>query len=83
MKKVLIRANTSNRRRRSITAAENNEDTRVADTIDILKDDFNFAIDSFDKMARSGQVNEALEIMSQLSQSLNEAIQDAAQSITE
>lgn len=80
-KKFTVYAGTQPRLR-PIRAAEE-EDTRVADMTDSLKDDFDFALDGFDKMVRNGNVAEALSIMTALSDAINTAIQDAAAQITQ
>lgn len=82
-KRFVVYANTStvSRSRKSIRAAEETEDTRVSDMSDSLKDDFDFALDGFDKMVRNGNVAEALSIMTTLSDAINKAIQDAAAQI--
>ena len=61
-----------------ITAAENTEDTRVADLTSIMKDDFNYVIDGFDKLNRDGNTAEALEIMTKLNGAIEEAIEGCA-----
>lgn len=66
-----------------VLAADEKEDTRVADFIDVLKDDFNYALDSFDKLSRDGKVSEALEIMSQLNTAVQNAIEASANAIGE
>lgn len=78
MKRVIV-ATT----RRNIKAASDTEDTRVSDMVDSLKDDFEFAIDSFGKLERNGNVAEALSIMTELSKALNAAIQACADQISQ
>lgn len=77
MKRVIASCN----RQRSIKAAEEG-DTRVDDMSTALKDDFNYALDGFDKLVRNGKVAEALSIMSTLSDAINDAIEDSASQIT-
>ncbi|MCM1223254.1 MAG: hypothetical protein NC548_53260 [Lachnospiraceae bacterium] len=80
MKRVVISSNGARGRR--IMAAEEKEDTRVQDMSDGLKDDFDYALDGFDKMVRNGKVAEALSIMTTLSDALNAAISATAAEIS-
>lgn len=80
MKRVVL--STKNLAARRITAAEEKEDTRVADMSDALNDDFDFALDGFDKMVRNGKVAEALSIMTTLSDAINAAIAATAAEIS-
>lgn len=82
-KRFKVIASKDNHPRRIIRAAEEVEDTRVKDLMDALKDDFDYALDGFDKMERDGQVSEALTIMTALHQALNEAIQESASQISQ
>lgn len=82
-RKFKVIASKNNQPRRVIRAAEDVEDTRVKDLMDALKDDFDYALEGFDKMARDGQVSEALNIMTALHQALNEAIQESASQISQ
>lgn len=72
-----------NNRRRSILCASEEEDTRIKDSIDTLKDDFDFFVESIDKLERSGKVEQALSIVYNLSDALNDAIQSSADQIVE
>lgn len=80
MKRVVI--SSQDVRASRIVAAEEKEDTRVADMADALKDDFDYALDGFDKMVRNGKVAEALSIMTTLSDAINTAIQATASEIS-
>jgi hypothetical protein len=80
MKRVVIASKCSSKR--PVRAAEEG-DTRVEDLSSTLKDDFDYALDGFDKLVRSGKVAEALSIMSTLSDAINVAIEDSASQITE
>lgn len=79
MKRVVV-ASTS--RKRPIRAAEEG-DTRIEDMTNSLKDDFDYALDGFDKLVRNGNAAEALSIMSTLSDAINIAIEDSAAQITQ
>lgn len=68
---------------RRIVASEEVEDTRVKDMSDLLKDDFNYLLDSFDKLSRMGRVSEALDIIDVLDECINQCIQDCADQITQ
>ena len=70
-------------RPQSILAANDNEDTRVADISSIMKDDFNFALDGFDKLNREGQTNKALEIMNTLHADIQAAIAASSDAIAD
>lgn len=80
MKRVVI--STKGITAKRIVAAEEKEDTRVTDMSDALKDDFDYALDGFDKMVRNGKVAEALSIMTTLSDALNAAISATAAEIS-
>ena len=77
MMKMYTRSN------RRIVASEEIEDTRIKDMSDYLKDDFNYLLDSFDKLSRMEKISEALDIMDALNQCINQCIQDCANQITE
>ena len=75
-----VYAGTSTTPRRIVAADE--EDTRVKDMLAALDDDFSYALDGFEKMARDGHVAEALSIMTNLSEAINNAIQDTASQLS-
>lgn len=82
MLRVIHSTNTV-KRQKAVKAAEEREDTRIEDTASALKDDFDYVMESFDKLARSGQVDEALGIMSNLSIAINDAIQETNSKISQ
>ena len=55
----------------------------VDDQIDILKDDFNYAIDGIYKLSADGNADKALELLSSLSQMINASIEEIAEGIAE
>lgn len=61
--------------KRYIKSAETNEDTRIKDASDILKDDFNYVIDGLYTLNRKGLTSEGVDIAEQLSISLQDCIQ--------
>ena len=79
MKRIITASN-----RRPVQAAETEkEDTRVADMISLLKDDFDYALEGFEKLERIGDIESALGIMQELSDNINIAIQQSAEQITQ
>lgn len=60
---------------RCIKAASSDEqDTRFDDSMSNLKDDFSYLMDTFDKMNREGNAEQALPVIDYVSQCVNEAI---------
>ena len=51
------------------------------DALGVLKDDFNFAIDGIAKISADGNVNQALDLASALSDAINAVIDEIAQGI--
>lgn len=76
---IIVKANSN---LSSIQAADEG-DTRVEDAMSNLKDDFDYALDGFDKLVRNGNVAEALSIMNTLSDAMNSAIEESAALITQ
>lgn len=64
--------------KRVIMAAEAEKDTRFDDGYSALKDDFNFLLDGLDKLDREGATLEALSIIGEVSNSVNNAIAEVA-----
>lgn len=60
---------------RCIKAASSDEqDTRFDDSMSDLKDDFSYLMDTFDKMNREGNSEQALPVIEYVSKCVNEAI---------
>lgn len=59
---------------RIITAAETEKDTRFEDGFNALKDDFDYLLDGLDKLDRDNATLEALEVIGEVSRSINGAI---------
>lgn len=60
-------------------SAEDVEDTRLEDVMSNLKDDFNYMMDTFDRMDRNGLREDAIQIASSIHQTINEVINSAVQ----
>lgn len=68
---------------RCIKATEDEaQDTRFEDGMSDLKDDFNYMMDSFDKMSREGRKDKALSLIEYASNAVNEAIAQSAKEFT-
>lgn len=72
------------RYRTTITAADT-EDSKLAEMIDQLKDDFDYALAGFDKLDRTGatESNQGLIIAEQLSDAIQSAIAQISDTISE
>lgn len=68
---------------RVVRAASGEEDTRFDDGMDLLKDDFNYLVETFDKMNRDGDKERAIEMMAQMHQSINDMTSAAVQEVSE
>lgn len=64
-----------------ICAAQGEQDTRVRDGISELKDDFDYLMDTIDKLDRDGSVEEALSVIESVSAYVNECISNSTDSI--
>lgn len=62
--------------RRNITAAETSENSKLADMMSSLKDDFDYILSGFEKLDRTGatESNEGLVIAEGLSDTLQDVI---------
>lgn len=67
--------------KRRVIAADEEKDTRFDDAVSNLKDDFNFALEGLDKLARSNRIDEALRHIVNLQDSINETILDVSESV--
>lgn len=67
---------------RKVTAAEG-DDTRFEDGMSSVKDDFDYLMDTFDKMNRDGQKERAIELMAQVHQLVNDVTSQAASEVAE
>ena len=54
----------------------------VAEAIDILEDDFKYAVDGIYKLSADGDTDKALELASSLSQMVNASIEEIAEGIS-
>lgn len=64
--------------KRIIAAAAEEKDTRLDDTISILKDDFNYCIDGIEKLGADGKTNDALAVATELTNGVNSTISKIA-----
>lgn len=65
--------------RRNVSAADETEDTRLEDVMSELKDDFNYMVDTFDRMDRNGLREDAIQMASSIHETINEVIDSAVQ----
>lgn len=65
--------------KKSVMSAEDVEDTRLEDVMSDLKDDFDYMMDTFDRMDRNGLREDAIQISSSIHQTINEVIDSAVQ----
>ena len=65
--------------RKSVMSADEVEDTRLEDVMSNLKDDFNYMMDTFDRMDRNGLREDAVKMASSIHQTINEVIDSAVQ----
>ena len=65
--------------RKSVMSADEVEDTRLEDVMSNLKDDFNYMMDTFDRMDRNGLREDAVNMASSIHQTINEVIDSAVQ----
>lgn len=68
---------------KKVTAASQDEDTRFEDGMSLLKDDFDYLMETFEKMDRDGSKERAIEIMAQLHQSVNDFTTQATSEVAE
>lgn len=57
--------------------AEEEKDTRYDDLLDSIKDDYDYLIDSFDKLNRAGKLDSVLAIMNDFSNTLNDYVDNS------
>lgn len=67
---------------KKVIAAES-DDTRFEDGMSSIKDDFEYLMDTFDKMNRDGGKEKAIELMSQVHQMINEITYQAVTEVAE
>ena len=65
--------------KKSVMSAEGVEDNRLEDVMSNLKDDFNYMMDTFDRMDRNGLREDAIQMASSIHQTINEVINSAVQ----
>ena len=70
-------------RYRKVSGAADDADTRFDDGMALLKDDFDYLVETFEKMDRDGNRERAIELMSQLHQSVNSSISNAVEEVSE
>lgn len=68
---------------KKVTAASQDEDTRFEDGLSLLKDDFDYLMETFEKMNRDGSKERAIELMAQLHQSVNDFTTQATSEVAE
>lgn len=68
---------------RVVRAASGEEDTRFDDGMNRLKDDFNYLVETFEKMNRDGDKERAIGMMAQMHQSINDMTSNAVQEVSE
>lgn len=68
---------------KKVTAASQDEDTRFEDGMSLLKDDFDYLMETFEKMNRDGSKERAIELMAQLHQSVNDFTTQATSEVAE
>ena len=68
---------------KKVTAASEVEDTRFEDGMTLLKDDFDYLMETFEKMDRDGSKERAIELMAQLHQSVNDFTSQATSEVSE
>lgn len=68
---------------KKVTAASQDEDTRFEDGSSLLKDDFDYLMETFEKMNRDGSKERAIELMAQLHQSVNDFTTQATSEVAE
>lgn len=70
--------------KRYIKSAENSssKEDLLAEAIDKLQDDFDFAISGIEKLAADGNIDKAIELVSTTSQMINGAVEEMAENIS-
>ena len=70
--------------KRYIRNAENSssKEDLLAEAIDKLQDDFDFAISGIEKLASDGNIDKAIELVSTTSQMINGAVEEMAENIS-
>ena len=66
---------------RNAESASSKEDL-LAEAIDKLQDDFDFAISGIEKLASDGNIDKAIELVSTTSQMINGAVEEMAENIS-
>lgn len=65
-----------------VTAADEDvQDTRFDDGMSSIKDDFDYLVNTFDKMNRDGATDQALELMEQIHTTINDIIESAVSEV--
>lgn len=58
-------------------ASDDTDDSRLEDGMSNLKDDFNYLMDTLDKLDRDGQREKAIQIMTSVDDTINNIISSA------
>lgn len=66
---------------KSVQAAEGTEDTRFADGMDMIKDDFDYLCETFEKLDRDGNTERTIALMSSLHDHINSVISEAVSEV--
>lgn len=64
--------------KRYIKASQSETDDRVKDALDVLDDDYGYVVSGIERLARTGATQDALSLISELSNSLNTIISSIA-----
>lgn len=64
-------------RYRKVTGASEDTDSRLEDGMSELKDDFDYLMDTLDKLNRDGSREQAIQIMMSVKDSINNVISNA------
>lgn len=65
--------------KKSIMSADDTQDTRLEDVMSELKDDFDYMMDTFDRMDRNGLREDAIQMASSIHETVNQVIDSAVQ----
>lgn len=63
--------------KKSIMSADDTQDTRLEDVMSELKDDFDYMMDTFDRMDRNGLREDAIQMASSIHETINQVIDSA------
>ncbi len=66
-----------------ITSAENAQEDVFKDSVNNLKDDFDYVLSGLDRLNRSGNLSDSLSIIQELEEHLNDVIDEIASMVQE